>query len=776
MSQWANYFVHSTKAFGYEGHIPAESLRDTIKAHDGGEAYHCAFDLEPRENFNSYSGLMRPSLGYVWFDFDSHADEENKIPAGVQALADTRAFVEWLGVHDVFICYSGSKGFHVGVPFDCFGLQPSNDLGVILNRLATHLKSTYKSLDTTIYNANRKFRALGSRHPKTGLYKIALGDLEIDLERIKLTAEKRGSLDIPVTALRSPLDKLTQLLKTLAETPKASPTKTIEKTWLAPSGTAAFERCGFLKRCKEKPATVNEPQWYAALSIVSRFQEGRKQCHAISIGHPGYSVSQCNDKIDQAEKESAPRTCQNIATLSDECKSCPLYGKINSPVNIFDTRFYIVGDKGKLLPDYNALLEEFKKKHAYKTIADTKSVVVFKGTHYADCTPIEIKGFAEEAFEPKPQEKLRQEFCHKVFANNIEFRSFFLRTTENKINFRNGILQLEDGAGNSARLIPHSPEYGFRGVLPYDYDPNALCPTFEWWLNDVMLGDKDLVAILQEFMGYVVRGGEYKYHKALWLSGSGRNGKSTFLDVLKALIGADNYSSLSIKAISQDKFSSADLDGKIANFSEETSPEELSDSSQFKNLTGDGDVNAQKKYGDPYKFRSRAKLIMTYNEVPMLKDLSPGMLSRPIIIPWKKDLTDESLQDRNLKKKLLAELPGIFNFAFEGWKRLERQEGFTKSDKSALEMEEIRSSSCTAAQWLAETISFDAKETTECLKPRQLYEAYKQTIGQYAYAELKFYKRINAIPEVAKRKRRTNSGVEYFGMKFRRGNVGPVEF
>lgn len=776
MSQWANYFVRSTKAYGHEGHIEAESLRDAIKAHDGGEAYHCAFDLEPRENFNSYTGLMRPALGYVWFDFDSHADEEKKISAGVQALADTRAFVEWLGIHDAFICYSGSKGFHVGVPFDCFGLSPSHDLGLVLNRLATHLKSTYKSLDTTIYNANRKFRALGSKHPKTGLYKIELLSLQGELIDIKAAAKERGSLEVPVPALRSPLEKITSLLKSLAEPPKSSAKKPVEKTWLAPSGNAAFERCGFLKRCKEQPATVSEPQWYAALSIVSRFQEGRKQCHSLSIGHPGYSVGACNEKIDQAEKESAPRTCQNISTLSEECKSCPLYGKINSPVNIFDTRFWIVGDKAKLIPDYEKLHEAYREEFQYKTITDMKTVYNFEQTHYVDTNHLEIKAYAEKMFQPKPKNREREEFAHKVFANETKRRSFFTDTTADKLNFKNGILDLRS---ERTDIIQHSSEYGFRHVLPYAFDAAATCPTFEWWINDVMLGDKDLVAILQEFMGYVVRGGEYKFHKALWLSGTGRNGKSTFLSLLKALIGVGNYSTLSIRQIINDKFSAVDLDGKIANFSEETSPEELSDSGPFKNLTGDGDVHAQKKYGDPYTFRNRAKLIMTYNEVPMLKDLSPGMLSRPIIIPWKKDLTDEKTQDKNLHAKLIAELPGIFNFAFEGWKRLDQQGGFTQSEKSSLEMEEIRNSSCSAALWFNETIQLteapiaDRKDNT---KPRQLYEAYKQTVGQYAYAENKFYKRINSIPEVAKRKVRTEKGIEYFSMKFRRGNVGPVEF
>lgn len=807
MEKWTNYFVTSLNARGTEGHIPAETLHDRIKSHDGSEAYHCAFEvletkikfeedtgrvdekgkkiyayhaeqLNPAwpKSFNEYDGTCTPSLGYVWFDFDSKPDD------GASAFAEAKRFVATLGVHDLFIAFSGSKGFHIGVPFAAFPFQASADLGRKLNAIAFHFKRNgYPSLDTTVYNANRKFRALGSKHPKTGLYKIALTKEIFEtyaLEEIKDLAKVRRSLEVPIPALRSPLPLFVDICKQLEESKKAPPKKDSknEKEWIAPTGKAAFEKCGFLKHVKENPAQISEPEWYAALSIVSRFQDGRQQCHSISHGHPGYSATSCNEKIDQALKESAPRTCQNISTISDKCKQCPLFGKINSPVNIFDTRFYIVGGKGKLLPDYNSLLQAFQKKHAFKTIADMKTVYVYNGTHYEEYTPIEIKGFAEEAFEPKPQEKIRAEFTHKVFANSITKRAFFTDTTQDKINFKNGILDL---SGDAPKVIAHDAKFGFRGVLPYAYNPEAKCETFDWWIKDVMLGDAQLVAILQEFMGYVIRGGEYKYHKALWLSGSGRNGKSTFLSVLKALIGAGNYSTLSIRQIINDKFSSADLDGKIANFSEETSPEELSDSGPFKNLTGDGELLAQKKYGDPYSFRNRAKLIMTYNEVPMLKDLSPGMLSRPIIIPWKKDLTDSAIQDKNLGKKLMAELPGIFNFALAGWERLEAQGDFTKSEKSQLEMEEIRSSSCSAAQWLYETISFAAEkewERMERIKPRQLYEAYKQTVGQYAYAEQKFYKRINAIPDVAKRRLRAEKGTEYIGMKFTRQSSQIIEF
>lgn len=782
---WHNYFVLSTRAFGTEGHLPAEELRDKIKSHDGAEAYHCAYDLEARDDFSNYSGLMRPALGYVWFDFDSK-------DGGVAALADTKAFVEWLGVTDAQIYYSGSKGFHVGVPFSYFGLSPSPDLGTLLHDLAANLKKTYATLDTTIYNANRKFRALGSKHPKTKLYKIALHalDLRSSLEEIQRKAKRRGSLEVPVPVERAPIAKLQALLAP----PKASVGDAASdsislaewRRYRQPEGVEAFKQCGFLGWARDNPASVNEPQWYACASVVGRFKDGRAQFHGLSKGHPGYSVVKTDEKLEQALQASGPRTCAAIGSIWDGCRSCPLYQKIKSPVVILEedvipteaTGFYDLIPKGeeiKRVPNYNDLLRRFRCDSPYRTIADMKAVYVFNGKFYEELTPIEIKAFAEEKFNPKPAEKLRQEFYHKVLANEPTRRKFFLTTTEDKINFDNGVLDL---AQASATLAEHSKDFGFRGVLPYNFDTHAKCPTFDWWIADVMLGDAELVRILQEFMGYVLRGGEYKYHKALWLSGSGRNGKSTFLSVLKALIGAGNYSTLSIKQIIADKFASADLDGKIANFSEETSPEELSDSGPFKNLTGDGELLAQKKYGDPYSFRNRAKLIMTYNEVPQLKDLSPGMLSRPIIIPWKKDLTDETKQDKSLHKKLMSELPGIFNFALEGWNRLEAQGHFSHSAKSAIEMEEIRRSSCSAAEWVAEALTLvpNPKEGAEVVKPRQLYEAYKIAVGQYAYSEQKFYKRLNAIPEVSRRRSHTRTGKEYFGLKFRRSNALPTEF
>lgn len=766
MPNWKNFFVSSLSATGADGHINAIDLPKLILSHDGKEAYHCAFDLEPRDNFNDYKGHASGALGYVWFDFDSKDV--------VTAHSDARQFVAWLGVKTLSF-YSGSKGFHVAVPMGYFGLLPSKELPVILNSLAKYLKKNfYPTLDTTIYNPNRKFRVPGSLHPKTGLYKRIV-HLENSLEIIKSLAKERGPLDFKEAPTDcTPLPKLTDILSQSKPTTKTTDSISIEewRRYKQPRGEAAFSQCLFLAHAKDNPSRISEPEWYAAASVIARFENGRTQFHAISKTHPSYSKVQTDEKLDQALQASGPRTCIGIDAIWGKCSECPLFGRIKSPVVIMEadvipteaTGFYtLMPDKDgqiKRLPNYSDLLKAYKREHEFKVISEMKTPFVFEATHYVPTNIIEVKAFAENKFEPDPKEAMRTEFAAKVMANNVTRKKFFIDTIENKINFKNGILNSETGA-----LFPHSAEIGFRWVLPYAYDLNATAPIFRAWLDDIMFHDAELISVVQEFMGYVVRGGDYKYHKALWLAGSGRNGKSTMLYVLKSLIGMGNYSTLSIKQIIHDRFAAADLDGKIANFSEETSPEELSDSSAFKNLTGDGETTAQRKYGDPYTFANRAKLIMTYNEIPVLKDLSVGMLSRPIIIPFKKDLSDESKQDKNLKAKLLEEMSGIFNFAWEGWKRLEQQEHFSSATKSQYEVDEIREVSDAAFQWFRRHVRC-TNDTKSFVSTRECYAHYKATCdADYPLGMEKFSRRLKGIKELEARFQRIDNERGYSGVQ-----------
>lgn len=218
--RWTNYLVPNKKSTLKEGHLSSDALSAAIMRVRGQEAYHCAFDLDKREDFSGYRGPVRPALGYVYFDFD-HEESGGELPR-----QDVLKFLEWLGdAPGVRVWFSGGKGFHVGVPDGYFGLEYNDALPKRLHQLAQFLKKTYPTLDTSIYNANRKFRAPGSRHDKTGLHKVPLsvGELAMGVTKIK---EKALTPDdgacTPVYGFGAALPQLVQALA-LSSAPTGRP-------------------------------------------------------------------------------------------------------------------------------------------------------------------------------------------------------------------------------------------------------------------------------------------------------------------------------------------------------------------------------------------------------------------------------------------------------------------------------------------------------------------------------------------------------------------------
>ncbi len=153
----------------------------TVKV--GGEAYLSAFhfgnDMRDRvEGTGTPRGFDGPTWSsYLWFDIDRSPDQ-----GGVsQALADTRRLVGCLGSEMgapqecLLSFFSGSKGFHVGVPTALWGPEPGPVFHDTAKALAQHVADKAGvSIDGSVYDRVRLFRAPNSRHPKTGRHKVRL--------------------------------------------------------------------------------------------------------------------------------------------------------------------------------------------------------------------------------------------------------------------------------------------------------------------------------------------------------------------------------------------------------------------------------------------------------------------------------------------------------------------------------------------------------------------------------------------------------------------------
>lgn len=228
------------------------------------------------------------------------------------------------------------------------------------------------------------------------------------------------------------------------------------------------------------------------------------------------------------------------------------------------------------------------------------------------------------------------------------------------INMANGLLQLQDGEW---KLTPHHPSQGHRYVLPYDYQPDATCPLWLRFLNDVQ-PDPDVQAHLRRLFGWILLGPNRTRcdRFEIW-KGEGSNGKSTALNVIEGLVGESNYSTLSIDQMNG--VTVENMMGKLANFGSENNKRNMMDSALFKQIVSYEKILVTPKYRDTYSFRCTAAMVFAVNDLPAVDDQTDGIFRRMKVLPWDVKIPLDRC-DNKLDEKLAQELPGILNWALGG--------------------------------------------------------------------------------------------------------------
>jgi putative DNA primase/helicase len=174
------------------------------------------------------------------------------------------------------------------------------------------------------------------------------------------------------------------------------------------------------------------------------------------------------------------------------------------------------------------------------------------------------------------------------------------------INFRNGTL-----------VINEKGEYTFRDFDPndflfyqlsFDFDPNAGVDLFDKFLKRVLIDEKDRM-ILAEYAGYIfLRNRTLKLEKSLILYGTGANGKSTFFEILYALLGKENITTFSLHTLTNETgYQRAQIQNKLLNYASEISVK--MDSAVFKQLSSGEPVEARLPYSNPFIMEEYAKMI-----------------------------------------------------------------------------------------------------------------------------------------------------------------------
>ncbi len=136
---------------------------------------------------------------WLWFDLDAEGDLP-RAQAEAEALAEILATRYAVPADVLLLFFSGSKGFHLGLPTALWSPEPSADFHRIARRFAERLAELAGvTIDTGVYDRVRAFRSPNSRHPKTGLHKrrLTFAELSGPLADILELAKTPAPFDLP---------------------------------------------------------------------------------------------------------------------------------------------------------------------------------------------------------------------------------------------------------------------------------------------------------------------------------------------------------------------------------------------------------------------------------------------------------------------------------------------------------------------------------------------------------------------------------------------------
>lgn len=360
----------------------------------------------------------------------------------------------------------------------------------------------------------------------------------------------------------------------------------------------------------------------------------------------------------------------------------------------------------------------------------------------------------QKAFSSNGKEAMLKEAQHlegiPCVNNDFDNQDFML-------NVENGVVDLING-----KLLEHDKKYMMSKFTPIVYDDSHEPEQWLKFLNQIFLGDQELIRFIQKAVGYTLTG-SIREQALFILYGDGSNGKTVFLDIISRLMG-DYAVNTQVETILERKSGSnytsdlARLKGaRFVTTGENNEGSKLNEG-LVKQLTGGEQITARFLYGTEFEFYPNFKLWLATNHKPIIRGTDTGIWRRIMAIPFRLKVAEKD-RDKNLIFKLEQELPQILAWAVEGcllWQK-EQLEPPTAIREST---QEYKNEMDIISTFIEDCCSIEDWETNA----NDLYSEYEQwakSSNEFVMSKTKFGR------ELAKKfeKERKSYGVVYKGVR-----------
>ena len=304
-----------------------------------------------------------------------------------------------------------------------------------------------------------------------------------------------------------------------------------------------------------------------------------------------------------------------------------------------------------------------------------------------------IKNYADHAYGKRFSTSQRvNAVCNLLKSRSITNVTFDRNPV---LTFQNGTLEIETGIFRDFSQADYCSI-----IMDYDYDPEAVCPTWERFVDDVTDEEPRRAENLQFIAGYTLFS-DCRHQKVFILVGNGGNGKSVYLEIIQKLFGDKNVTHVEPTGLAKE-FERIRLKDSLLNIGSDINSDfSKGEIREWLLKVADGtSVQACYKGMNHVDFIPRCKLVYACNALPTAEIIN-GLNRRMQFIDFPCQYVEvpdpknpkQKPRDINLVKKLNAELPGIFNWAYEGYKLLNTVGYFTDTPEQQTLMHQFEQTS-----------------------------------------------------------------------------------
>ncbi|MBR3187561.1 MAG: bifunctional DNA primase/polymerase [Lachnospiraceae bacterium] len=360
--------------------------------------------------------------------------------------------------------------------------------------------------------------------------------------------------------------------------------------------------------------------------------------------------------------------------------------------------------------------------------------------------------------------KLQQYRSRKTILEDAQsvrpIRSDSLDTDPQVFNCQNGTLDLK-----TLEFREHSPGDMLTHLADVNYDPSATSPRWESFIDEVTGGDRELARYIQKAAGYTLTGDNLYECLFVCYGPTARNGKSTLLETIAAMMGdyaanasPESFTKQKNRSGSQHSEDIARLAGvRFVVVAEPERRMELN-ASLVKALTGRDKITTRRLNESSFEYVPAFKLFFNANHRPHIDDMTVFESDRIKLIPFNEHFGADR-RDLTLKSKLRTpgSLSGVLNWCLEGL-RMIRQEGFTEPAAVREATMEYRRKSDKLLQFLEDRTEQGAGFEVPLSELHSAFAAWCITTGVNSVSIPAFKEMLEERQLFTKRKRPAGSG------------------